>query len=149
MKREFLINISFLVLINLLIKPFYIFGVEAKVQNIVGPEEYGIFFSLFNFCFLFQIVADLGIHSFNLRQLSQNRSLFPQLLSHLVSLKIMLGFLFLSVLAVLALLTLLAHIVAISLHSLATPYFTLPHTTSPYLPCLTLLTLFPLLVLFT
>ena len=102
MKREFLINISFLVFINLLIKPFYVFGVEARVQNVLGPEDYGLYFSLFNFCFLFQIVADLGIHSYNLRELSQNRKIFPHLLNNLVSLKILLGFLFLGVLMLMA-----------------------------------------------
>lgn len=95
MRKEFLINISFLVLINLLIKPFYVFGVEAKVQNAVGPEEYGVYFSLFNFTLIFQIISDLGIHSFNLRHLSQNRSKLKELLSSVIPIKIILGFAFL------------------------------------------------------
>ena len=33
MNREFLLNILFLVLINLLIKPFFIFGIDLTVQN--------------------------------------------------------------------------------------------------------------------
>ena len=95
MRKEFLLNISFLVLINLLIKPFYVFGVEAKVQNAVGPEAYGVYFSLFNFALIFQIVSDLGIHSFNLRHLSQNRSKIRELVSSVVPIKIILGFVFL------------------------------------------------------
>ena len=53
MKREFASNIALLILINLLIKPAYIFGVDRSVQNLVGAEDFGIYFGLYNFAFLF------------------------------------------------------------------------------------------------
>ena len=45
MVRRFLANLSYLFVINLLIKPLYIFGIEVQVQNVVGAGEYGIFAS--------------------------------------------------------------------------------------------------------
>jgi hypothetical protein len=64
MNREFLINTLFLVVINVIIKPFYIFGIDRAVQNRVGEVNYGIYFALFSFTFLFQIINDFGIQNF-------------------------------------------------------------------------------------
>ena len=65
MKREFLINIILLVIINLIVKVAYLFLIEVEVQNTVGPEAYGIFLALFNFAYLFQFINDPGLQSFN------------------------------------------------------------------------------------
>ena len=61
-------------LINLLVKPLYVLFIDAEVQNRVGPQEYGVYFALFNFCFLFQIVLDMGIQNYNSKTISQNRA---------------------------------------------------------------------------
>jgi O-antigen/teichoic acid export membrane protein len=97
MNREFLINTLFLVVINLIIKPFYIFGIDRAVQNRVGEENYGIYFTLFSFTFLFQIVNDFGIQNFNSREISQHRQLLDKYLSGILSLKILLGGIYLLV----------------------------------------------------
>ncbi|MCC6727110.1 MAG: polysaccharide biosynthesis protein, partial [Saprospiraceae bacterium] len=52
MNREFLLNAVFLVLVNLLIKPFYVFGIERTIQERVAPGEYGLYATLFIFTFL-------------------------------------------------------------------------------------------------
>ncbi len=70
MKREFFINIILLVGINLLIKPIYIFGIDRVVQNAVGKEAFGLYFAVFNFTFLLQIINDFGIHTFNNKHIS-------------------------------------------------------------------------------
>jgi O-antigen/teichoic acid export membrane protein len=95
MNREFLINTLFLVVINLIIKPFYIFGIDRAVQNRVGEENYGIYFALFSFTFLFQIVNDFGIQNFNSREISQHRQLLDKYFSGILSLKIGLGIIYL------------------------------------------------------
>ncbi|MCG8326945.1 MAG: oligosaccharide flippase family protein [Chitinophagales bacterium] len=87
MKREFIINILFLLAVNLLIKPFYLFGIDRGVQNTVPPEDYGLYFALFNFTFLFQIVTDFGIQNFNNRNLSQHRQLLDKYLPNMLMLK--------------------------------------------------------------
>lgn len=76
MKKEFAYNIFFLLVINLLIKPFYIFGIETKVQNITGPESYGLYFSLFGLVFLHQFINDPGIQNYNTIFVAQNREQF-------------------------------------------------------------------------
>lgn len=97
MNREFLINIIFLLGINLLIKPFYIFGIDRTVQNTVGPEDYGVFFALFNFTYLFQIINDFGIQNYNNRKIAQNNKLIDQYFPAILILKGLLGLLFLFV----------------------------------------------------
>ncbi len=94
MNREFFINILFLVGINLLIKPLYIFGVDLTVQNTVGPERYGLFFALFNFTYLFQIINDFGIQNYNNRLIAQHRSLVHRFLPRILSLKLVLALLY-------------------------------------------------------
>lgn len=84
MNREFLLNILFLLFVNLLIKPFYLFGIERTVQNQVHAGDYGLYFALFNLTLTLQILGDLGIQNFNNRHISQHGYLlskyFPSML---------------------------------------------------------------------
>lgn len=90
-KKKFVINLIFLLFLNILVKPFWIFGVERSVQNIVGASEFGFYFSLFNFSLLLNIILDLGIINFNNRNISQNPQLLGKHLSNIVSLKFILA----------------------------------------------------------
>lgn len=94
MRKLFLSNIVFLVLINILIKPFYLFVIEVGVQNKVGPEEYGVFFSLFNFCYLFQIITDLGLNNYNNTSVAKNDDFLSHNISKILGLKVVLSLLF-------------------------------------------------------
>jgi O-antigen/teichoic acid export membrane protein len=91
MNREFFVNIIFLVLANALVKPAYLLIIEPAVQNRVGSEAYGMFFVLFNFALLLQIINDFGIQNFNSRELSQNRFLLDRYFSGIMSLKLVLA----------------------------------------------------------
>ncbi|MEL6941289.1 MAG: oligosaccharide flippase family protein [Bacteroidota bacterium] len=91
MNREFLVNIIFLVAINLLIKPFYIFFIERDVQNVVGTSEYGIYFALLNLVLILEIVNDFGIRNFTSRYIAQNNHLLQKYFPDLLSLKIVLS----------------------------------------------------------
>ncbi len=95
MKREFLINIAFLLTANLLIKPFYLFGIDRTVQNTVSEADYGLYFALFNFTFLFQIVNDFGIQNYNNRNISQHRQLLQKYFPNIIVLKGLLSFTYL------------------------------------------------------
>ncbi len=90
-----MLNLILLVGLNLLIKPFYAFGIDLQVQNRVGLSEYGIYFALFNFSFLFQIITDLGIQQYNSRLVSQNPKLAAKYMPHFLSLKGTLSLIFL------------------------------------------------------
>jgi hypothetical protein len=46
MQKKFLSNLALILVLNLLIKPFAIFGIDATIQNRIGAQEYGLYFSL-------------------------------------------------------------------------------------------------------
>jgi O-antigen/teichoic acid export membrane protein len=91
MQRKFLANLLLLLFLNILVKPLYIFGIDLGVQNLVGPDEYGIFFSMFNFTLLFNIVLDAGITSFNNRNISQYKHLLNKHFSGIVTIRLLLA----------------------------------------------------------
>lgn len=94
MQKKFLANLSFLMLLNIIIKPAWIFGIDMQVQNTVGAEAYGYYFTLFNFSFLFNILFDLGITNFNNRNIAQNSQLLNKHFSSILILKVLLGVLY-------------------------------------------------------
>ncbi|MFN4298251.1 MAG: oligosaccharide flippase family protein [Thermaurantimonas sp.] len=61
----FLKNFAFLLLLNVLIKPFWVFFIDIPVQNAVGHDVYGMYFTAFNFAFIFSIFSDMGLNHFN------------------------------------------------------------------------------------
>ena len=78
-----------------MIKPFWVLGIGTGVQNAVGPEEYGIYFTMLNFSYLFHIFLDFGINNFQNRNISQNPKAAGQLLSTLSVVKLGFGLVFL------------------------------------------------------
>lgn len=90
-KREFLLNLVFLVFVNLLIKPFYIFGIDLGVQNSLPEAEYGLYATYLSWAFIFQIVTDFGIQNFNNRHLSQHPVLLAKYFPNLLALKLLLS----------------------------------------------------------
>jgi len=93
-KRKFVTNLLLLVALNLLIKPFWVLGIDRTVQNVVGAESYGLYFALFNFSMILNILLDLGITSFNNRNISQHRFLLRKHLANIVGLKFLLSFVY-------------------------------------------------------
>ncbi|MEM9990355.1 MAG: oligosaccharide flippase family protein [Bacteroidota bacterium] len=91
MHRAFLSNIVLLVTINLLIKPLYIFGIDRTVQNVVGLEQYGIYFELLGFTLLFNILNDLGVQNFTSRHIAQHGHLLHKYFPNLLTLKVLAG----------------------------------------------------------
>jgi O-antigen/teichoic acid export membrane protein len=92
MNREFILNILLLIFINLLIKPFFIFGIDLTVQNRVPEGDYGLYFTLFNFTYIFQIINDFGIQNFNNKNISQHPKLLPKYFPNLLIIKGILSF---------------------------------------------------------
>ncbi|WP_321347493.1 oligosaccharide flippase family protein [uncultured Draconibacterium sp.] len=91
MKRKFVTNLILLLFLNLLIKPFWLFGIDRTVQNTVGDESFGMYFALFNFSMLLNILLDAGITNFNNRNIAQHNFLLPKHLSNIVGLKFVLA----------------------------------------------------------
>ncbi len=91
--------LAFLLFANVLIKPIYIFGIETQAQNLLGPNTWGLYFGLLNFCFLFQIILDPGIHNQNIKWVSENRGNLSVRIGQTIIMKLWLGVLFLCLLA--------------------------------------------------
>jgi O-antigen/teichoic acid export membrane protein len=91
MQRKFLTNLGLLLFLNLLIKPVWIFGIDLTVQRIVGVGDYGFYFVILNFSFLFNIILDLGITNFNNRNIAQHNHLLNKHFSGILVLKLLLG----------------------------------------------------------
>ncbi len=85
MRRIFARNLLFVLSVNLLVKPLWIFMIDRTVQNQVGHAPYGIYQALMNLGLVFQILLDFGINNYNSKSLAQNpkmiRLLFPAMLT--------------------------------------------------------------------
>jgi O-antigen/teichoic acid export membrane protein len=75
MQRRFLLNLALLLVLNLLVKPFYIIGIDAGVQDAVGSAVYGTYAALLSLGFLLNIVLDLGMTNQNTRHIAQHTHL--------------------------------------------------------------------------
>ena len=96
-QKDFVFNIAILIFLNLLVKPFWILGVEVAVQNRVGAAAYGLYFAIFNFTYLFNVVLDMGITNFNNRNIARHTQLLSKHLSGIIVLKLLLGLVYLMV----------------------------------------------------
>ena len=76
---------------NLLIKPYWILGIDRGVQNSVGAENYGLYVILFDFSFIPSILLDIGITNFNNKNIAQNNHLVTKHFSNIMALKLLLG----------------------------------------------------------
>ena len=91
MKKRFFTNLILLVSLNLLVKPFWVLGVDRTVQNIVGAADYGFYFSLFNFSLVLNIILDFGLTNYNNRNIAQHKQLLSKYFSNIVVLKFLLA----------------------------------------------------------
>lgn len=95
MLQKFLKNIILILFLNLLIKPFWILGIDREVQNVLGAGIYGFYYAVFSLTFLFNILLDMGITNYNNRNISQNNHLLSKHVSGIVLLKLLLGVVYL------------------------------------------------------
>ena len=94
MQRKFLYNLALLVCLNLLVKPFYILGVETEFIERLGQGEYGTYFALFNLSILTSIFLDFGIVNFNTGNIARNQALVSKHFSHIMGLRMALALLY-------------------------------------------------------
>lgn len=94
MQRKFILNLALLLLLNFLIKPFWIFGIDRTVQNMVPSSDYGIYFALFNFSMLFSILLDLGLTNYNNKNIAQNNHILSKYFSGLLTFKFLLSIIY-------------------------------------------------------
>jgi len=87
MRRKFATNLIFLLTVNLLIKPYWIFGIDRVIQNKFPVGVYGTYFAVFNYSFLLSIILDFGINNFNNRAISRDRKRLGEYLVNLMMVK--------------------------------------------------------------
>ncbi|HYX05480.1 MAG TPA: oligosaccharide flippase family protein [Bacteroidales bacterium] len=104
MTRKFITNLALLLFLNLLVKPFWIFGIDRTVQNVTGASEYGFYFSLFSFSILLNIILDAGITNFNNRAIAQNTKLISRYFSNIITIKLLLALVYVVVVVIAGLL---------------------------------------------
>lgn len=97
MQQKFIFNLAFVLVLNLLVKPFYILGIDAEVLKQVGEEAYGSYFALISFSFLLNIFLDAGITNFNTKNIAQHGQLLKKHFSNIIVVRVLLaiGYLFL------------------------------------------------------
>lgn len=91
MRREFLLNLLFLVFVNVLIKPLFIFGIDLGVQNRAEEGAYGLYFALLFLAYIFQIISDCGIQNFTNTHVSRHPQLMAKYFPNLLALKLLLS----------------------------------------------------------
>lgn len=63
-------SLGYLLFLNVLIKPVWIFGVDRQVQNVVGHEAYGEYFALLSLTLVLSFFADAGLTQMVNRQVA-------------------------------------------------------------------------------
>ena len=103
MKKKFVSNLLLVLILNVIIKPFYILGIDAEVLKLTeqnDPGSYGTYFSLLSLSFIFNIILDMGVNTFNTRNIAQNSQLIQKHFSGIFTLKIFLSIIYLIVIIV-------------------------------------------------
>jgi O-antigen/teichoic acid export membrane protein len=116
--QRFFKGLSWLLALNLLIKPVWIFFIDRNVQNAVGHEAYGNYFALLNLSFIFLFLADAGLSNMMNQKLASEH---PVQLKQYGSIKLALGMIYVFIMVITGLLlgvkewTLLLYITGIQL----------------------------------
>jgi len=92
-------RVLFSLILNLLVKPIAIFGIDAQVQNAVGLDAYGLYFSLLSLSLILNILMDLGINNYVIKTVAKNEVEAKSQISSILVLRLVLflfylGFLF-------------------------------------------------------
>lgn len=89
LKRKFFTNLILLLTVNVLVKPFWLFGIDRKVQIVTG-DDYGLYMSLFSLTVTFNVLLDMGITNYNNRNIAQHNNLLSKQLGNILGLKFIL-----------------------------------------------------------
>lgn len=97
MRRFFAKNLLFVIALNALVKPVWIFAIDRTVQNRVGHASYGTFQALLSMSIIMQFVLDFGLNSYNTRAVSRDPDSYAHRFPALLGLRLLLMGLYFSV----------------------------------------------------
>ncbi|MCS7077470.1 MAG: oligosaccharide flippase family protein [Bacteroidia bacterium] len=89
MLKSFFKNVSFMLALNLAIKPLWVLC-EIWIQNRVGDTEYGLYSATFSLCMILGITLDLGINQMITREIARDNQVGKSLFSEAFGVKLML-----------------------------------------------------------
>jgi len=87
MRRQLLTNGSYIVLLNLLVKPIWILLIDRELQNQLGPVTYGSYYTLLSLSLMLSALLDAGISNFNTRTIASGGESALKNLPSMVGLK--------------------------------------------------------------
>lgn len=96
MQKTFLSSLIITIFLNLLIKPIALFGIDATVQNRVGPEDYGLYFSLLNLSVILNMLLDLGINNYTIKSIAQKPEIAKRYFGKIFSFRLILFLIYFS-----------------------------------------------------
>lgn len=102
MQQKFLSNFTLLIVLNMLVKLFWVFGIDIAVQNTLGLSVYGDYFALFNYTFILAIIAEAGINNYSNKVIAGEPEKLSYYLANILALKTGLFILFMISLVVFA-----------------------------------------------
>lgn len=102
---RFYSSLGLLIILNAVIKPIWIFGIDRLVQNSVGTTEYGNYFSLFNLSIVFSFLLDWGFTNFFNRQLAFQKDNFIGHAGNFLFVKLIFLVIYIAVVVLVAILT--------------------------------------------
>lgn len=102
MNLRLIFNFLFLIGLNLLIKPFWSLGIDVQVQNKVGNQIYGSYQALLSLSLIFSIMLDLGIQTFNSRQVASSPKTFQSLFPNMMIAKLFLAVIYMGMIVLVA-----------------------------------------------
>lgn len=88
--KKFASQVSLLIVVNLIVKLVWIFFIERKIQLLVGFENYGLYYSIFNFTLILSIINDPGLSNYLIRFIASKNKNSSEI-SDLFSIKIILS----------------------------------------------------------
>lgn len=94
MQGQFVRNLVFLLFVNILVKPLYIFGIDRSVQNTVGEHDYGTYSALLNIAIVFSIVLDFGLTNYNNRLIAYKPEKLSELFGNMLVIKLIFSVLY-------------------------------------------------------
>jgi O-antigen/teichoic acid export membrane protein len=105
LQKKFFRSLLLLVILNLLVKPVWIFAIDRQVQNLTGFSAYGQYFALLNLCIILNFLLDLGISAYFNREVAARKVNGVTLFSDSLNGKLWLSLLFSVVVIVIAFIT--------------------------------------------
>ncbi|MGE5109164.1 MAG: hypothetical protein ACM3H8_16620, partial [Sphingobacteriales bacterium] len=102
MNKHLITSLFLMILLNLIIKPVWIFGIDRQVQLQVGAAVYGKYFALISLVYIFNILLDIGVTNYANRHIAADITIIPGVLGNGITVKFILSLLYAVIIVIIA-----------------------------------------------